>query len=143
MALIICSECGKEFSDKAPACPSCGCPTAIMFEEDVIEIPKDPQQFIYNPSAQPIHCPICRSSNILINRIAIGEKQKNRSEIRKKSIITRTGNKIGRAGMILATGGLWALTPKKSDYSEKKKGKTKIQYTKLAVCQDCGHDWEL
>ncbi len=28
MALIKCSECGKEFSDKAAACPNCGCPTA-------------------------------------------------------------------------------------------------------------------
>lgn len=28
MALIICPECGKEFSDKAPACPNCGCPTS-------------------------------------------------------------------------------------------------------------------
>lgn len=27
MALIICSECGKEYSDKAVSCPSCGCPT--------------------------------------------------------------------------------------------------------------------
>ncbi|MGN0417054.1 hypothetical protein [Anaerostipes faecalis] len=27
MSLIICTECGKEFSDKAPACPNCGCPT--------------------------------------------------------------------------------------------------------------------
>jgi len=27
MALIACPECGKEFSDKAPACPGCGCPT--------------------------------------------------------------------------------------------------------------------
>ena len=26
MALINCSECGYEFSDKAPACPKCGCP---------------------------------------------------------------------------------------------------------------------
>lgn len=26
MALIICSECKKEFSDKAGACPHCGCP---------------------------------------------------------------------------------------------------------------------
>ena len=26
MALIICTECGKEFSDKASACPNCGCP---------------------------------------------------------------------------------------------------------------------
>ena len=28
MALIKCAECGKEFSDKAPACPNCGCPTS-------------------------------------------------------------------------------------------------------------------
>ncbi|EMF7387759.1 hypothetical protein ACEV85_02770 [Vibrio parahaemolyticus] len=27
MALITCNECGKEFSDKAPSCPNCGCPT--------------------------------------------------------------------------------------------------------------------
>lgn len=26
MALITCPECGKVFSDKAPACPNCGCP---------------------------------------------------------------------------------------------------------------------
>lgn len=26
MALINCSECGYEFSDKADACPKCGCP---------------------------------------------------------------------------------------------------------------------
>lgn len=28
MALIRCSECGKEFSDKAASCPNCGCPTS-------------------------------------------------------------------------------------------------------------------
>lgn len=27
MALIICEECGKEYSDKAVSCPACGCPT--------------------------------------------------------------------------------------------------------------------
>lgn len=27
MALIKCNECGKEISDKATACPNCGCPT--------------------------------------------------------------------------------------------------------------------
>lgn len=26
MALIKCSECGMEISDKAKACPGCGCP---------------------------------------------------------------------------------------------------------------------
>lgn len=30
MALIICSECGKEVSDKAGACPHCGCPRPEM-----------------------------------------------------------------------------------------------------------------
>lgn len=28
--LIQCPECGKQFSDKATACPNCGCPTSEM-----------------------------------------------------------------------------------------------------------------
>lgn len=32
MALIICPECGKEFSDKAKACPNCGCPVEIALQ---------------------------------------------------------------------------------------------------------------
>lgn len=28
MAMIKCIECGKEFSDRAEACPNCGCPTS-------------------------------------------------------------------------------------------------------------------
>lgn len=31
--LIICSECGKEFSDKAAACPNCGCPVEKKVDE--------------------------------------------------------------------------------------------------------------
>ncbi len=30
MALITCPECGKSFSDKAEACPNCGCPTKMI-----------------------------------------------------------------------------------------------------------------
>ena len=30
MSLITCSECGKSFSDKADACPACGCPTHLQ-----------------------------------------------------------------------------------------------------------------
>ncbi len=30
MALIKCSECGKDVSDKAPACPNCGNPLSIQ-----------------------------------------------------------------------------------------------------------------
>lgn len=33
MALIKCPECGKEISDRATACPNCGCP--IKHEEDI------------------------------------------------------------------------------------------------------------
>lgn len=32
MALIKCSECGKEISDKANACPGCGCPVIVREE---------------------------------------------------------------------------------------------------------------
>ena len=32
MALIKCPECGKEISDKAKACPNCGCPNEIKNE---------------------------------------------------------------------------------------------------------------
>jgi DNA-directed RNA polymerase subunit RPC12/RpoP len=30
MALIKCSECGKEISDKAQSCPNCGCPVKVV-----------------------------------------------------------------------------------------------------------------
>ena len=32
MALILCSECGKEFSDKAVSCPNCGCPVGNILQ---------------------------------------------------------------------------------------------------------------
>jgi len=35
MALTKCNECGKEFSDKAPACPNCACPTIIKTDKGV------------------------------------------------------------------------------------------------------------
>lgn len=34
MALIKCSECGKEISDKATSCPHCGNPIASLFEKE-------------------------------------------------------------------------------------------------------------
>lgn len=33
MALITCTECGKQFSDRANACPNCGCPTEVILKE--------------------------------------------------------------------------------------------------------------
>ena len=38
MALIKCSECGKEFSDQANACPACGGPSPKAKEEEIVEM---------------------------------------------------------------------------------------------------------
>ena len=38
MALIKCLECGKEFSDKAPACPNCGCPLTELLTSSLVKI---------------------------------------------------------------------------------------------------------
>ena len=62
MALIKCPECGREISDKAVACPGCGCPASefgticksIVDQEDgnVNTEPKEPK------------CPYCSSRDI-------------------------------------------------------------------------------
>ena len=40
MTLILCPECSKQISDKAPACPHCGIPAAYFPQSDVnIEVP--------------------------------------------------------------------------------------------------------
>ena len=90
-----------------------------------------------------LRCPCCKSSNISVS-MAYTEKIKGYSgELRKKSPITRAGNRIGRATMIMATGGLWALTPKKSKYRTKGKVKSKTISHKDAICQNCGFSWKL
>jgi uncharacterized membrane protein YdbT with pleckstrin-like domain len=33
MALIACPDCNREVSDKAPVCPSCGCPVAASAKD--------------------------------------------------------------------------------------------------------------
>ena len=44
MALITCSECGKSYSDKANACPACGCPTNLQPYPET----RSPKQTIIN-----------------------------------------------------------------------------------------------
>lgn len=38
MALIKCPECGKDISDKAVACPNCGCPLDEIVKKGVVRI---------------------------------------------------------------------------------------------------------
>lgn len=136
MALIKCIECGTEYSDMASACPKCACPTSA-------QTLTNNQTFVKKTSLFSRCCPKCNGENIEYTFIETEHKSKGCAETRKKSVVTRTGNKAGRAGMILATGGLWALTPKKSKYNEKQKEKTTISNQKMAICQDCGHSWKV
>ena len=48
MALIKCIECGKEISDKANACPNCGCPVGIENKLDNNEIIQVAEEFVNN-----------------------------------------------------------------------------------------------
>lgn len=85
-----------------------------------------------------LYCPYCLSRNIDIRETVSESVSKGKSEVRKKSAATRAGNKAGRAGMIMMTGGLWALTPKKSDYKKTSQGKTTYNTTTTKTCMDCG-----
>lgn len=39
MSLIYCSECGKQISDKAPACPGCGAPSSYRAQGEAAARP--------------------------------------------------------------------------------------------------------
>lgn len=42
MAMITCSECGKDYSDKAEKCPNCACPNpAFTVQTNVVNVVKE------------------------------------------------------------------------------------------------------
>ena len=44
MALVTCTECGKEFSEHAEYCPNCGCPIDVIKEQtELANIKKEPE----------------------------------------------------------------------------------------------------
>ncbi len=58
MALINCSECGKEVSDKASACPNCGNPINQNLQK-IIE-----NQPLKQSDDDNLYCPKCHSKNL-------------------------------------------------------------------------------
>lgn len=66
MALINCSECGKQISDKASSCPSCGNPIA----KSTITYPTSrPISTISTTSEENLlHCPKCNSTQLSTNK---------------------------------------------------------------------------
>lgn len=132
MALIACPDCGKQVSSRAAACPNCGCP----LDDEVLKS-------VSSNDDKGLKCPRCGSREIVISLEEVASKTRGKAEIRKKSPVTRMANAMGRATMIAATGGLWALTPKKSKYKETKSSSTKNKTRRFGVCQHCGNSWKL
>lgn len=53
MALINCPECGKEISDKAVACPHCGCPINAQPKQEVAV--EDNEEYVFCPKCMSTH----------------------------------------------------------------------------------------
>ena len=74
MALINCSECGKEISDRATACPHCGCPLTTEKEIKKSSIPTENISVTYNKvsPAKPAKTKLQSSKkNIIITSIVV------------------------------------------------------------------------
>lgn len=123
MALINCTECGKQISDKAEFCPHCGCPKTVFLEtlgsQNLSEPTEVNQAFetqelnesIKPIEPEPVRCPVCSSTQIT------GKKK---------------GFGLGKAvigGLILGPFGLLggAIGSNKT----------------MVVCLNCGHEWNL
>lgn len=60
MALIKCTECGKEFSEHAECCPNCGCPMSVIKEQYKMQkIMKEP---VVKEYATRFKCDKCGST---------------------------------------------------------------------------------
>lgn len=154
-AKFTCSRCGHKYSVEeynaaivVPECASAPPPSSPVRKH--VSAPKsessDPVRKYVGPPkpvSPSLTCRKCGGYNIQVTLNAVKETGTGKSEVRKKSIVTRTANTAGRAGLILATGGLWALTPKKSKYTENFKETTKIHNQKICICQDCGFSWQI
>ena len=78
MALIKCQECGKEFSDKASACPNCACPLEKKTKKVIIERTK---------GGIGSKAPLIYIDDMIIGRLPLGEKLEADIPIGKHKLI--------------------------------------------------------
>lgn len=101
------------------------------------------QETDQKPNKKKMYCKRCGGTDISVQLDNVITSYELKSETRKKGALTNIGNSAGRAGMVLLTGGLWALTPKKSKYKETQTGSVKTKQIKTAICQECGRTWRV
>lgn len=129
-ALMICSECGKEYSDKAIACPNCGCPTT------------NGQKNSYG-----IKCPNCGSNNINIQREEVSSISTSKTRYKEK----------GDGCLYWLFIGWWfwmfkiVFIPFTIFFGKNNNSKgtlntvteNKTIKKKIAICQNCGNHWDI
>lgn len=138
---MYCIKCGTKNDDSSIYCMKCG--EKIFKPQTTSIVCKQPPVNPVKNQAKKLTCRRCGSENVSVSFEEYEQRTSGKSETRKKSIVTRAGNTAGRTGMILATGGLWALTPKKSKYKTVGTMNTKTVHRKMAICQDCGNSWRV
>lgn len=97
MALIICIECGREFSSYASTCPKCGCPTNIAMGNGSISTDEKPVKFIEEPSNVEIE------SIPNVNSLIDHDNDSNRNE-EEKGVLSNTVNDLKVKKPIKKTG---------------------------------------
>lgn len=73
-------------------------------------------------------CKKCGSENVTVTIEQVSGKTKTNN--------TSIARKFARMCLIVGTGGLWLLVPKR-----KENGKTKFKNKTVCICQDCGNKW--
>nr|DAO72309.1 MAG TPA: Thaumarchaeal output domain 1 [Caudoviricetes sp.] len=147
MALITCTECGKEFSDKAAACPNCGCPTEYVIQET-----KEKQK------SESGKCPFCGSESIdedgycndCGQKMPVAAKPKIQEKIEtgcpychssNYELIKPTQGKVARKAVVGSIVGSMLLGPVNSmvvPFTESIAKPKKLKYK----CHNCSRVWE-
>lgn len=124
MALIKCPECGKEISDKAEACPNCGCPiekmekTLIENDEDRTSESKDVMEFSEN------------------DKVPTKEERKMFSKKQKGILLIGCGVIVIALLVFLLTGNVRTYSTGKKLIQERKYGEAVQKFDKIKSYKD-------
>lgn len=81
-----------------------------------------------------MRCPKCKSTNINVQMVEVGSSTKRKGV----GLIGNTYNAARGIASIATLGIAGKVLPKAEG-----KNKTKVETEKVAICQNCGHSWEV
>lgn len=140
MALIKCSECGKEFSDKAQACPNCGCPIDEIVKSVEKDVAESEDNGLINTVKSGVAAVVDQQRNAIRCTKQIGPVQidENHKMFRVNGAVPINGKKSGIIGkslkgmMAVGTMGMSVAAEKLVGGGKKKVGdKTWLNFSDL------------